>query len=142
MLWVLICLEHLTVSSHHVTHLFQSESTISSFPNLKDVFAKNSRDTQRLGECSGIQTHNHLVCKRPMNYLIKLATWLTCYKFKPLLRIWPHVPIMSNTRLRPKSHFIFTFKMRSFPLERRATSEDSITSAGFAVITTYFVKEP
>ena len=140
-MWVLICLGHLTVCSHHVTHLFQSESTIFSFPNLKDVLPINRRDNERLSECRGSQTHNQLVRKWTINYLIKLATWLSCYQYKSLLRIWLYVHIILHTRLRLNSHFIVTFKMRSCPLERRAMSEDWTTATRLEAITAYLTKK-
>ena len=42
--WVLICTVHLTVCSCHVTNAFQSESTLYSSLNVKELFAQNRRE--------------------------------------------------------------------------------------------------
>ena len=72
MLLVLICTVHLTACSFHVTYVFQSESTLSSGLNVKDVVARNMREILSLSDCNGIRTHVHLVCKRTLNHLAKL----------------------------------------------------------------------
>ena len=77
-LWVLICTVHLTVSFCHVTNLFQSESTLYSCLNLKELFAQNRREIWGLSYCNWTRTHNHLVRKRTLNRLAKLAKWLSC----------------------------------------------------------------
>ena len=70
MLRELICTVHLTVSHYHVMYEFQSESTFCSLseyqgtPCLKQAPYLNS---------NGIRTHNHLVRKRTLNLLAKLA---------------------------------------------------------------------
>ena len=40
-LWVLICTVHLTVFSYHVMYVFQSESTLYSCLNVKELLAQN-----------------------------------------------------------------------------------------------------
>ena len=32
-----------------------------------------------LSDCNGTRTHNHLVGKRILNHLAKLAKWLSCF---------------------------------------------------------------
>ena len=70
MLRELICTVHLTVCYYHVMYEFQSESTFYSLseyqgtPCLKQAPYLNS---------NGIRTHNHLVRKRTLNLLAKLA---------------------------------------------------------------------
>ena len=44
------------------------------FCNLAKAFKHNT-----ICDSSGIQTHNHLVPKRTLNYFAKLAKWLTCF---------------------------------------------------------------
>ena len=63
---------------YHVTHAFQSESTLYSCLNSKERLAWNSGNTWSLIGSNGIQTHNHLVCKQTLNHLAKLAKWLGC----------------------------------------------------------------
>ena len=62
-----------TVHYYHVTHVFQSESTLYSFLNVKELLAQNRRDLWILIDSNGIQTHNPLARKRTLNHLVKLA---------------------------------------------------------------------
>ena len=81
MLWVLICTMHLTVRTYYVTYAFQSESTLYSGLIVKKILAQNRRHIWSLSDCNGTQTHNHLVHKRTLNHLAKLAfyyKWLIC----------------------------------------------------------------
>ena len=63
----------LTVCSYHVTYAFQSESTLYSCLNVKELLARNRRVIWSLRDCSWIRTQNHLVCKRTLNHLVKLV---------------------------------------------------------------------
>ena len=68
----------MTVSSFHVRYAFQSESTLSSCLNVKELLAQNRRNIRSVIDCNGTRTHNHLVRKRTLNHLAKLAKWLKC----------------------------------------------------------------
>ena len=68
----------LSVCYCQVTYAFQSVSTLYSFLNVKELLVRNRRDIWSLSNSSRIQTHNHLVCKRTLNHLAKLAKWLSC----------------------------------------------------------------
>ena len=63
----------LTVCSYHVTYAFQSESTLSSCLNVKELLAQSRREIRSLSDCNWTRTHNHLVHKRTLNHLAKLA---------------------------------------------------------------------
>ena len=76
-LWVLTCMVHLTECFYHVTYEFDSESTLYSCLNVKELLARNRRHIWRLSDCNGTRTHNHLICKRTVNHLAKLAKWLS-----------------------------------------------------------------
>ena len=67
---------HLTVCSYHVTYAFQSESTLYSCLNVKELLARSRREIWSLSDCNWTRTHNHLVHKRTLNHLAKLAKWL------------------------------------------------------------------
>ena len=69
----LICTVHLTVCSYHVTYAFQSESTLYSCLNVKELLARSMREIGNLSDCNWTRTHNHLVHKRTLNPLAKLA---------------------------------------------------------------------
>ena len=77
-LWVLICPVHLTVCFYHFTYEFESESTLSSCLNVKKLLSGSRRHIWRLSKCNGTRSHNHLIRKRTLNYLAKLAKWLIC----------------------------------------------------------------
>ena len=62
-----------TVSSYHVTYAFQSESTLYSGLNVKELLARSRREIGSLSDCNWTRTHNHLVHKRTLNHLAKLA---------------------------------------------------------------------
>ena len=77
-LWVLICRVHFTVCSYHVTYAFQSESTLYSWLNFKELLAWRRLVIWSLTDCNETRTHNHLVRKRTTNHLARLAKWLSC----------------------------------------------------------------
>ena len=60
----------------HVTYVFQSETTLNSCLNVKDLLTWNKCDIWSLSDCNGIRSHNHLVRKRTLNHLAKLTNWL------------------------------------------------------------------
>ena len=76
--WVLICTVHLNVCCYHVTYEFESESTLYSCVNVKEPLARRRHHIWRLSDCNGTRNHNHLVRKRTLNHLAKLAKWLSC----------------------------------------------------------------
>ena len=70
-----------TVCSFHVTFTFQSVSTLSSCLNVKELLARCRRGIWSLNDCSWTRTHNHLVYKRTLNHLTKLAKCLNGWVF-------------------------------------------------------------
>ena len=51
----------LTVCSCHVTYAFQSESTLYSCLNVKELLAQSRHEIWRISDCNWTQTHGHLV---------------------------------------------------------------------------------
>ena len=51
----------LIVCFYHVTYEFESESTLYSCLNVKELLARSRRHIWRLSDCNGTRTHNHLV---------------------------------------------------------------------------------
>ena len=68
----------LTVCFCNVTNALQSESTLDSCLNGKELLAQSRREVWRLNDCCWTRTQNHLVLKRTLNHLAKLAKWLSC----------------------------------------------------------------
>ena len=69
---------HQTVCSCHVMYAFQSESTLYSWLNVKELLARSRHKIWSLSDSNWTWTHNHLVCKRTLNHLAKLVKWLSC----------------------------------------------------------------
>ena len=63
--------EHLTVCSYHVTFEFQSESTLCSDLNVKELLTRSRREIRSLSDCNWTRTQSHLARKRTLNYLAK-----------------------------------------------------------------------
>ena len=80
MSWALICMVHLAVCSYHTTYTFQSESTLYSFVNAKELFAKSRGKIWILSDSNLTRTHNHLVHKRTLNHLANIV-WLNRWVF-------------------------------------------------------------
>ena len=68
----------LTVCSCHVTYAFQSEFTLYSCLNVKELLARSRREIWRWSDCNWTRTQNHLVLKRTLNHLAKPAKWSSC----------------------------------------------------------------
>ena len=77
---------HLDLCYCHVTYAFQSQTTLYSCMNVKELLAWNKRDMWSFSDCNGIRTHKHLVRKRTLIHLyrlVSLAKWLSV-----LLQTW------------------------------------------------------
>ena len=64
------------VCSCHVTYAFQSESTLYSYLNVKELFAQSRHKIWSLSDCNWNRTQNHFVPTRTFNHLTKLALWI------------------------------------------------------------------
>ena len=62
----------ITACYYHVTYAFQSESTVYSCLNIKELLAQNRRGISSLSDSNRIRTHNHLVHNETLNQLAKL----------------------------------------------------------------------
>ena len=78
MFWVLIFTVHLILRSSHVTYAFKSESTLYSCLNVKEAFARSNCEIWRLSDSNWTRNKDHLILNRTLNYLAKLAKWLSC----------------------------------------------------------------
>ena len=59
----------LDVRYYHVTHVFQSESTLYSCLYVKQLHDRNRRDIWSLSDSNGIRTYNQVVRKWMLNQL-------------------------------------------------------------------------
>ena len=51
--------------------MFQSESILYSYMNIKEFFAQNRRDIWSLSDTNGIQSQEHLIQKQTLSHLAK-----------------------------------------------------------------------
>ena len=58
---------------------------ICSCLSAKEFLARNKFDIWKLSGCNETRTHNHLVCKRTLSHLAKLARLLSLFNSKYLL---------------------------------------------------------
>ena len=63
---------------YHATYAPQSESTLHSCLNVKELVARNRCEIRSLSYCNSTRTYNHLVRKPTLNHLAKLARWFSC----------------------------------------------------------------
>ena len=75
---------------------FQSESKLYSCMNSKEFLAWNRRDIWILIDSNGSRTHNHLVRKRTLNHLAKLANLAKCFSVCLQTKwLWVRIPLLS-----------------------------------------------
>ena len=92
----------MSVCSCHVTYTFQSESTLYSCLNVRELLAQGRRKIWNLSDCNWTRTQNHLVCKRTLNHL---AQWLSvCLQTK---WFWVRVLLhLLKTIMQPFLHYL------------------------------------
>ena len=82
----------MTVCYCHVTYAFHSESTLYSCLNVKELLTRSRGEIWKLSDSNWTRTQNHLVPKRTLNHLVKLAKWLSCvlstYLCGGFVQIW------------------------------------------------------
>ena len=81
-LWVIICTVDFTVCSYHVTYAFQSESTLYSWLNVKELLAWSRRDIWNLSDCKGTQMHRTEKYLQHISiiWIVWLNGWVLVYK--------------------------------------------------------------
>ena len=80
----------------HVTYTFQSESTLHSCLNVKELLAWSMHEIWSLSDCNWAQTHIYLVRKQTLNHLAKLtslAKWLSVHLWTKWM--WVQVQLQS-----------------------------------------------
>ena len=81
--FVRLCCFLRVINSNSFFHLaFHSESRLYTCLTVKELLAQKRHDIWSLSDSNGIRTHNHLVRKRTLNHLAKLAKFV--YKLSGL----------------------------------------------------------
>ena len=120
MLWVRICTVHLTVCSCHVTYAFQSEFTLYICLNVKELLARSRREIWSLSDCNWTRTHNHLVDKRTLNHLAKLAKWLSCVVSTYLYGAFDCMFLSCHVRVSEWIHTLYLPECQGTPCSKQA----------------------
>ena len=81
-----LCFDH-----DHVTYAFQSESTLYSCLNVKELLARSRREISSVSDCNWTRNHNHLVNKKTLNHLVSGFRQKTAHF--TLLHIYPEVAV-------------------------------------------------
>ena len=124
-LMIELCSEYLSVWCiwlYHVTYAFQNESPFYSCLNVKELLAWSRSKIWSLSNCNCTRTQNHLVCKRTLNHLAKLAILFflmieLCSEYLSVQCILLYILVMSHTRSRVNPHFIVAWMSRNSLLE-------------------------
>ena len=92
----------MTVCSCHVRYTSQSESTLYSCLNVKELLAQSRQKICNLSDCNWTRTQNHLVRKGTLNHLAK---WLSvCLQTK---WFWVRVQLqLLKTIMQPFLHYL------------------------------------
>ena len=70
----------MTVYYYHVTYVFQSESTLYSCLNVKELRAQTRREIWSLSCCNWPQTHNNFIHKLTLKRTLALNGWVFVYE--------------------------------------------------------------
>ena len=135
------CALIMIVCSCHVTHAFQSESTLSNCLNVKELPARSRREIWSLSDCNWTQTHNHLVPKLRLNHLAKLAKWLSCVVSTYLFSAFENMFLSYHVRVSEWVHTIVAWMWGSSLLEAGPKSEGEVTATGLQPTTTSLVND-
>ena len=98
----IICRVHLAACSCHVTYAFQSESTLYSWLNVKELLAPSRHEIWSWSDCNCTRTQNHLSGKRTLNHLVQLPEWLKFFLSSYLygaidcMLLWCHIRILEG----------------------------------------------
>ena len=64
---------HLTVCYYYIMYVFQSESKLYFYLNIKELLARNRRNIFSFCDCKKTRTQNHLFRKKTLSHLAKLT---------------------------------------------------------------------
>ena len=121
----------LTVFSYHVTHAFQSESTLYICLNVKQLFAWSKREIWSLNGCNRTRTHNHLVHERTLNHL---GRWSSVHLWTKWL--WVRVQLRSLWMIQVPCNgrdiLCTNASKGNFPLKRTCNKHKHIVSFYFS----------
>ena len=101
--------------------MFQSEYTLYSCVNVKELLARSRRKIWSLTDCSWTPTQNHLICKKntwPVGLTDQMIS--SCSEYLSLRCIWRYVIIASPMRMRVNPHSVVAWMSRKCLLDAGA----------------------
>ena len=110
----------MTVRSYHVTYVFQSESTLYICLNVKELLVRSRREIWSLSDCNWTRTHNHLVHKRTLSHLAKLANWLSCVLSTYLYGAFDCMFLLCQVRVSEWIHTLYFPDCQGTPCSKQA----------------------
>ena len=87
------------------------------FPEL---LTRNRRDIWSLSDCSRTRTHNHLIRKRTLNHLVKLAKWLSCVVSTYLYGAFDCMFLSCHARTSEWIHTLYFPECQGTPYSKQA----------------------
>ena len=113
----------MTVRYYHVAYEFRSESTLYSCLNVKELPARSKQHIWSLTDSNRIRTHNHLVRKRTLIHLAKLAKWFSCvvrtYLYSQMHRTQKYSPHSSIICPVWRNGWVFVYELKGCGFESR-----------------------
>ena len=109
-----------SVCSYHVMYAFQSESTLYSCLNFKELLAQNRRNIWRLDDCNETPTQNHLLGKQTLNHLAKLSKWLSWVVSNYLYGAFDCMPLPYHLRISEQIYTLYLPECRGTPCSDQA----------------------
>ena len=110
----------LTVCSYHATCTFQSESTLYSCLNVKELLAQNRYDIWSLSDCNRTRTRNHLVYKQTLNHLGRLAKLLSFVVITYLYGAFDCMVLSCHIRISEWIHLLWLPECHGTPCLKQA----------------------
>ena len=92
---------------------------ICCWPKMRKVFFVPKYITC-LSDCNRTQTHKHLVCKRTLNYLAKLAKWFSYVVRTYLYRAFDCMLLSCHVRVSEWIHTLYLSECQGTPCSKQA----------------------
>ena len=96
-------------------HVRVSEWVLTLYlPKSQQLFDRNQHDIWLLSVCDGTPTYNHLVHKRTLNHLTRLAKWIICVTSSYLYSAFHCMLLSCQYALQSESSLYFWLNVKEF----------------------------
>ena len=83
-------------------------------------YLPETNDIWSLSDYNGTRTHNHLVCKRTLNHLAKMAKWLSCFVSNYLYGAFERMLLSYHARVSEWIHTSYGPEYQETPYSKQA----------------------